>query len=85
MVLRLSVIVQGLVIQFGLRLAPESFVLTRFLYANRCPLRSKTLWTVSSRGLTTRSFGLPVEAIQRRAEIVEHGRKITVQCGPTAD
>src|ERR1700681_1181697 len=44
MVLRLSGIVQGLVIQFGLRLAPESFVLTRFPYANRCPLRSKTLY-----------------------------------------
>jgi hypothetical protein len=26
------------------RLAPESLVLTRFLYANRHPLRLKTLW-----------------------------------------
>jgi hypothetical protein len=33
----------------------------------------------------TGSFGLPVEAMKRRAEIVEHGRKITVQGGTTAD
>jgi hypothetical protein len=31
------------------------------------------------------SFGLPVEAMKRRTEIVEHGRKITVQGGTTAD
>src|SRR6476646_1880993 len=42
MVLRLSVIVQGLVIQFGLRLEPLAF-LKRFRYASRCPLGSKTL------------------------------------------
>jgi hypothetical protein len=29
--------------------------------------------------------GLPVEAMKRRAEIVEHGRKVTVQGGATAD
>jgi hypothetical protein len=28
---------------------------------------------------------LPVEAMERRAEIVEHGRKIAVQGGTTAD
>src|SRR6202022_1792089 len=48
MVLRLSVIVQGLVIQFGLRLGlwslfdafslREPVSTSRFLYANRCPL-----------------------------------------------
>jgi hypothetical protein len=31
------------------------------------------------------SVGLPVEAVERRAEIVEHGGKVAVQCGPTAD
>jgi hypothetical protein len=35
--------------------------------------------------LVTKFLGLPVEAVERRAEIVEHGRKITVQGGPTAD
>jgi hypothetical protein len=28
---------------------------------------------------------LPLEAMQRRAEIVEHGREVTRECGTTAD
>ena len=31
------------------------------------------------------AFGLPLEATQRRTEIVEHGREVAVQCGTTAD
>jgi hypothetical protein len=59
MVLRLSDIVQGLVIHVGL-----ATCVARFRY---------------------KVFGLPVEAMKRRTEIVEHGRKITIQGGTTAD
>jgi hypothetical protein len=30
-------------------------------------------------------FRLPLEAMQRRAEIVAHGREVAGQCGTTAD
>jgi hypothetical protein len=40
---------------------------------------------LASRGFVTWFLGLPVEAIERRAEIVEHGRKVAIQCGTTAD
>jgi hypothetical protein len=30
-------------------------------------------------------LGLPVEAMERRAEIVEHGREVAGQGGTTAD
>jgi len=39
-------------------------------------------------GLTigvARFRGLPLEAMKRRTEIVEHGRKITIQGGTAAD
>jgi hypothetical protein len=59
MVLRLlSFIVQGLVIQFGLRLASRG--------------RAGFLW-------------LPLEAMERRAEILKHGREVASECGPAAD
>jgi hypothetical protein len=29
--------------------------------------------------------GLPLEAVERRAEIVEHGGEVASQCGTTAD
>jgi hypothetical protein len=35
--------------------------------------------------LTRTVLGLPIEAMQRRAEIVEHGGEVAVQGGPTAD
>jgi hypothetical protein len=59
MVLRLSVIVQVLVVQFGLRLA--------------------------SSGRVMRLLGLPVEATQRRAEVVKHDGKVAIQRRTTAD
>ena len=34
---------------------------------------------------TERKMARAIEAMERRAEIVEHGRKVAVQCGPTAD
>jgi hypothetical protein len=35
--------------------------------------------------LVSKFLGLPVEAVERRAEIVKHGRKIAVQCRTSAD
>src|SRR5260221_330103 len=55
MVLRLSVIVQGLVIQFGLRLAPESLCLDAF--SLRAPVSTSLENALD--GLVTRFLGCP--------------------------
>src|SRR5258708_29149414 len=76
MVLRLSDIVQNLVIQFGWRLARVSF-LTRFPYANRCSVRSKTpwpVWTLAGPGEAAPSGGR--RAWSRSRDSVRHDGRL---------
>ena len=82
MVLRLSVIVQ--VSSFnsvcGWR---RSLRLTRF--SVREPVSTSLENALDGSSRVFWALGLPLEAIERRAEIVEHGGKVAVQCGTTAD
>jgi hypothetical protein len=55
---------------------------TRFAYANRYPPRNS-----SGRVFARKRFGLrlPIEALQRRAKVFQHGREIARQRIPAAD